>query len=111
MIDTSATLAATAQTTPATRALLTCGVVAGPLFVVVALLQSYTRDGFDLKRHPFSLLSLGDLGWIQIANFVIVGLLFTAGAVLGGPIVARVLKTHDWRAVSGGREARSAEDR
>ena len=39
-----------------------------------------TRDGFDLARHPLSLLSLGDLGWIQIANFVLSGLLFLACA-------------------------------
>ncbi len=81
MIDRSATITTTTRTTTATKTLLTCGVVAGPLFVVVALLQAFTRDGFDLKRHPFSMLSLGDLGWIQIANFVIVGLLFTACAV------------------------------
>jgi len=81
MIDSSAAIIATPRTTSATRTLLTCGVVAGPLFVVMALLQSFTRDGFDLKRHPISMLSLGDLGWIQIANFVIVGLLFTAYAV------------------------------
>src|SRR5215211_1229876 len=67
--------------TKATRALLTCGVVAGPLFIVVALIQAQTRAGFDLSEHPFSLLSLGDLGWIQIANFVVAGLLLVAGAV------------------------------
>jgi hypothetical protein len=61
--------------------LLACGVVAGPLFVVVVLLQELTRTGFDPKRHPLSLLSLGDLGWIQIANFVLAGLLVLASAV------------------------------
>jgi hypothetical protein len=66
--------------TRATRALLACGVVAGPLFVVVGLVQASTRDGFDLGRHQLSLLSLGDLGWIQIVNFVISGLLSLAGA-------------------------------
>jgi hypothetical protein len=55
-------------------------VVAGPLFIVVALLQAFTRPGFELARHPLSLLSLGDLGWIQIANFVIIGLMLTAAA-------------------------------
>jgi hypothetical protein len=45
------------------------------------LAQAYTRVGFDLHRHPFSLLSLGDLGWLQITNFVVSGLLFTARAV------------------------------
>lgn len=64
-----------------TRALLACGVVAGPLFIVVALIQAFTRSGFDPVRHPLSLLSLGDLGWIQITNFVVAGLLFTASAV------------------------------
>jgi Protein of unknown function (DUF998) len=64
-----------------TRALLACGVVAGPLFVAVGLLQMLTREGFDPTRHPLSLLSLGDLGWVQIINFVLSGLLFVAAAV------------------------------
>jgi Protein of unknown function (DUF998) len=72
---------ATLETTRPTRALLACGVVAGPLFLAVALLQALTRDGFDLGRHPLSLLSLGELGWIQIANFVVAGLLSVAFAV------------------------------
>lgn len=66
---------------PTTSKLLASGIVAGPLFVGVALAQSVTRAGFDLKRHPFSMLSLGDLGWIQITNFVVTGLLFAASAV------------------------------
>jgi hypothetical protein len=63
-----------------TTLLLACGTVAGPLFVTVALVQAATRSGYDLRRHPFSLLSLGDLGWIQISNFVLCGLLFVACA-------------------------------
>lgn len=66
---------------PSTRALLACGVLAGPLFVVVAGIQVLTRDGFDLSRHPLSLLSLGELGWIQIANFVLAGALAVAAAI------------------------------
>ena len=64
-----------------TRVLLSCGVVAGPLFVGVAALQALTRDGFDLARHPLSLLSLGAFGWVQITNFVLAGLLSVAFAV------------------------------
>ncbi len=64
-----------------TRALLACGVVAGPLYVVVGLIQALTRDGFELGRHPLSLLSNGDLGWIQIINFLVTGLLTVACAV------------------------------
>jgi hypothetical protein len=63
-----------------TRRLLVCGVAAAPLFLVVALGQASTREGFDLTRHPISLLSLGDLGWIQITNFVVTGGLYLACA-------------------------------
>ncbi|MBI3004573.1 MAG: DUF998 domain-containing protein [Ignavibacteriales bacterium] len=59
-----------------TSRFLSAGIAAGPFFVVVALLQAFTREGFDYVRHPASLLSLGDGGWIQIANFVLTGFLF-----------------------------------
>lgn len=65
----------------ATRALLMCGVAAGPLYLLVSFAQAFTRAGFDITRHPFSALSLGDLGWIQIANFVVAGVLFIFAAV------------------------------
>ena len=63
------------------RELLGCCIIAGPLFVVASLAQAFTRTGFDLGRHPISLLSLGSLGWLQIANFVVSGVLYVAGAV------------------------------
>lgn len=69
------------QTTKLTRAFLTCGVVAGPLFTVVGLTQAFTRPGFDLTRHALSLLENGDLGWIQISSFLLTGLLYIACAV------------------------------
>jgi hypothetical protein len=68
------------QSTKLTRALLVCGVVAGPLFAVVGLAQAFTRPGFDLTRHALSLLENGDLGWIQISSFLLTGLLFIACA-------------------------------
>ena len=64
-----------------TATLLRCGVAGGPLLIGVTLIQAVTREGFDLARHPLSLLSLGDLGWIQIANFIVVGSLFIACAI------------------------------
>jgi hypothetical protein len=67
--------------TTRTRMWLTCGVVAGPLYVVVSLAQALTRDGFDLARHPWSLLSNGGLGWLQISNFLLAGALTMAFAV------------------------------
>jgi hypothetical protein len=89
------------STTGTTRALLACGVAAGPLFVVVGLAQMLTRDGFDPLRHPLSLLSLGDLGWIQIANFVLAGGLFVACAV-GMRRVMRPGRGGTWGPLLGG---------
>jgi hypothetical membrane protein len=67
--------------TRVTRSLLGYGVIAGPLYVVVALAQAFTRDGFDLSRHAWSLLANGDWGWIQTANFVLTGAMIVAAAV------------------------------
>jgi hypothetical protein len=68
-------------TTKRTRALLACGVAAGPVFMAVGLTQAFTRAGFDPTRHALSLLENGSLGWIQISNFVVTGLLVIAAAV------------------------------
>ena len=64
-----------------TRRLLAGAAAAGPLFIAVAVIQAATRTGFDAAKHPLSLLSVGDMGWIQITNFILTGLLFLAGAV------------------------------
>ncbi len=58
-----------------TRRLLLCGAIAGPLFIFVVLVQDYTRPGFNPRLMPLSQLSLGPSGWIQIANFVLAGVL------------------------------------
>ncbi|WP_026931289.1 DUF998 domain-containing protein [Glycomyces tenuis] len=90
-VTTTRPLAAPAATAAVPRRLLACGVLAGPLFVGLTVAQAATRDGFDPVVHPLSLLSLGELGWIQIANFVVSGLLALTGAVglhrslAGGP--------------------------
>ena len=64
-----------------TRSLLGYGLVAGPFYVVAVLAQSLIRPGFDLTRDDASLLSNGSLGWIQVANFVLTGLMVTACAI------------------------------
>ena len=64
-----------------TRALLAGGAVAGPLYVAVWLVQAFTREGFDVTRHPASLLANGGPGWIQTTNFVVSGLLSIAAAI------------------------------
>jgi hypothetical protein len=64
-----------------TKLLLTGGVLAGPIYIIVGIAQILTRAGFDITRHPLSFMSLGDLGWIQITNFIVTGLLVIAGAI------------------------------
>jgi hypothetical membrane protein len=72
------------ECTPAdrvTKSLLGYGVIAGPVYVGVALAQALTRDGFDLSRHPWSMLANGEHGWIQVVNFILTGLMVIAFAV------------------------------
>ena len=66
---------------PGTAALLAAGVLAGPLYVTVSLAQALTRPGFELTRHPWSALANGDLGWIQVTNLIVTGVLVIAFAV------------------------------
>lgn len=76
------TITTATRTTDVTRTLLGAGVVAGPLFVTTVAVQTLTRDGFDLRRHPLSMLALGDHGWIQVINFIAAGglsLIFAVG--------------------------------
>jgi Protein of unknown function (DUF998) len=64
-----------------TKALCVCGVIAGPLFTVAWIAQGATRVNYDPLRYPISSLSLGSAGWMQIATFIITGLLIFAFAI------------------------------
>ncbi|MFB7905581.1 DUF998 domain-containing protein [Kitasatospora sp. NPDC056076] len=77
-IDTAST---SATTFTGRRALLVGGALAGPLFLGLGVAQGLTRQGFDFSRNAISQLGLGDLGWIQVASFLLTGLLLAAGAV------------------------------
>jgi hypothetical protein len=57
-----------------TGALLNLSIAAGPAFAIVTTMQALSRDGFDLRRHPLSQLATGDLGFVQIINFVLAGI-------------------------------------
>ena len=65
----------------ATRSLLRYGVIAGPFYLAVGIGQALVRDGFDFARHPLSVLANGPSGWIQIANFILTGLMVLAAAM------------------------------
>lgn len=62
------------------RALLACGVASTPVFYGLAALQLALRPSYDIRTQPISFLALGELGWIQVANFVLTGALALAGA-------------------------------
>jgi hypothetical membrane protein len=51
------------------------------VYVAVSLGQALTRGGFDLRRHPWSVLENGPYGWIQSANFVLTGAMVVAFAL------------------------------
>ena len=89
------------------RALLACAAAAGPLYVAEGLAQALTRDGFDLTRHPLSLLSNGPLGWIHITTFVVAGALTVLGAIglrghLGSRWAARLVALYGAGLVAAG---------
>ena len=63
------------------KALLVSGAIAGPVFTVAWMVAGATRANYDPLRHPISSLSLGELGWVQVANFQVTGLLALAFAV------------------------------
>jgi hypothetical protein len=60
---------------------LMCGAIASPLFIITFLIEGVTRAHYNPLRHPVSSLSIGDLGWIQRANFIILGLLLLSFAM------------------------------
>lgn len=83
----------TSLTTPAVdawaprRLASIAGIAAGPLFLLATLVQLPLNDGLDLARHAFSYLTLGPVGWLQQANFVVVGCLYAGSSVAVGRAV------------------------
>ena len=76
--------------------LFRCGILAGPLYLAVGLIQAFLRDGFDLARHPLSVLANGPGGWIQTANFVLTGLMVLAAAAGFGRVLGPKSRTVTW---------------
>jgi len=67
------------------RALLACGAIGAPLFVVVFLIEgavpAIRSAGYSPLRHPVSGFAIGEFGWIQTVNFLVIGVLLLAFAV------------------------------
>ncbi|MET3430019.1 putative membrane protein [Actinoplanes tereljensis] len=71
------------------RILLWCGVVAGPLFVAVFLVNDRIRPDYDPLRDFVSEAAIGPGGWLQIASFLITGALMVAFSVAVRQVVSR----------------------
>jgi hypothetical protein len=70
-----------------TKTLLTSGMIAGPLYIGVGLVEGLTRQGFSFLHHDLSLLANGNLGWIHSMLLIISGLLTIAGAIGMGRMI------------------------
>jgi len=81
------------------------GMIGPALFVAVFAIEGWLRPGYEPLKTYVSALSLGPRGWIQIANFVILGLLLlvfslavatefpTGKASRAGPILLAIIST------------------
>ena len=78
------------QTNIRSNPLLAAGVLAGPFFIIVSIIQDVTRPGFHPLRCQVSHLAIGDFGWVQAINFFVTGALVLAFA-LG---LRQVLRPH-----------------
>jgi len=62
--------------------LLICGTLGPLLFDAVYLIEGATRPGYDGWQQAISTLSLGPGGWLQQANFIGLGVLTVAVAIV-----------------------------
>lgn len=64
-----------------TKSLLGYGVVAGPIYLATSLIHALARPGFDLSRHAWSQLALGEPGWIHTTALTLTGLMVIAASI------------------------------
>jgi len=62
------------------RARVACGALAGPIFVVAFTAIGAKRPSYDWQRYTVSSLAVGHRGWLQRANFVVAGVLYSCAA-------------------------------
>src|SRR6266516_613461 len=72
-----------------TRFLIAGGAIGPLLFILVFLIEVATRPGYSAWHNYVSSLSLSDQGWMQVANFLVCGIL-TLGFAVG---LRQVLQT------------------
>lgn len=63
------------------KKLLFAGIVGPLLFIVVFLVEGFTRPGYSQWRHYVSQLATGPGGWVQVVNFLVCGTLVLTFAI------------------------------
>ena len=63
------------------KKLLYAGVIGPLLFIVVFLIEGFTRPGYSPWRNYVSQLATGDGGWVQVVNFLVCGSLVVVFAI------------------------------
>ncbi|MGV9985779.1 DUF998 domain-containing protein [Streptomyces olivaceus] len=71
------------------RGLLRGGAVGSALFIVIFLINDMVKPDYDPVRDAVSEAEIGSGGWLQIANFIVSGLLITASSVAVAKAVNR----------------------
>ena len=66
------------------RTLLAIAAAAPPIFLAVSVLAGLARPGYDVVEQTVSDLAVGTHGWIQVANFVLLGVGMVAFAITRG---------------------------
>lgn len=63
--------------------------IPAPLWTTAVLVQAATRDGYDITRHPASMLANGNFGWVRVATFLVTGaLMLGCAAGAGGTLLS-----------------------
>jgi|tagenome__1003787_1003787.scaffolds.fasta_scaffold20619637_2 hypothetical membrane protein len=77
----SAPLAAAPRVSPTRRALATAGAVGPLVFLAVTVLAGLLKPGYDAREQSVSDLAVGAYGWLQTANFFVLGLAMIAASL------------------------------
>lgn len=69
------------KTDKKTKILLASGAIGCWIFVLACIIEGRIHIDYNPLRHPVSSLAIGKFGWLQIANFIILGLLILGFAI------------------------------
>ena len=72
---------ATSEKSNSTSLMLTLGMIAGPLYVIVGIIEGTVRKGFSFVHNDLSVLANGEFGWIHSGLLIVTGLMTVLAAI------------------------------